>query len=66
MSTPEWLEQTKSALLEMGYKVHIVETHAQFHTRYNQINYQVIVIEETFAGSFPETMPVCRPFNAWP
>lgn len=53
ISTGEWLDQTKTALLDLGYKVHAVETHAQFHTRYNQINYQVIVIEEMFAGSAP-------------
>ena len=43
--------KAKATLAEMGYKVHIVETHLQFETRYNQINYQVVVIEDTFAGN---------------
>ena len=41
----------------MGYKVHVVETHLQFETRYNQINYQVVVIEDIFAGNPTEENP---------
>jgi hypothetical protein len=41
----------KAALTALGYKVHGVETHPQFETRYNQVNYQVVIIEEHFAGS---------------
>jgi len=51
VSTPEAQATVKTILLEMGYKVHVVETHIQFETRYNQINYQVVVIEDIFAGS---------------
>ncbi len=51
ISTPEVLAAVKTALAEMGYKVHEVENHDQFDNRYNQFNYQVVVIEEGFAGS---------------
>lgn len=51
ITNPEALAAVKATLAEMGYKVHIVETHLQFETRYNQINYQVVVIEDTFAGN---------------
>jgi hypothetical protein len=50
ITAPEALATAKTALIDMGYKVHVVETHPQFETRYNQVNYQVIIIEETFAG----------------
>jgi len=50
ITSPEPLATVKAALVEMGYKVHVVETHPQFETRYNQVNYQVVVIEENFAG----------------
>ena len=50
VTNPEALAAVKATLVEMGYKVHVVETHIQFETRYNQINYQVVVIEDTFAG----------------
>ncbi len=51
ISTPEVLGTVKTALAGMGYKVHPVESHEQFELRFNQTNYHVAVIEETFAGS---------------
>jgi hypothetical protein len=57
VSTHDAQAAVKTILLEMGYKVHIVETHLQFETRYNQINYQVVVIEDIFAGSPQEDNP---------
>jgi len=51
ISTPEVAATVKTALTEMGYKVHVVENYEQFDFRYNQSSYQIIVIEETFAGS---------------
>jgi CheY-like chemotaxis protein len=51
ISTPEVAATVKTALTEMGYKVHIVENYEQFDSRYNQTNYQIVVIDETFAGS---------------
>jgi hypothetical protein len=57
VSTPDAQAAVKTILLEMGYKVHVVETHLQFETRYNQINYQVVVIEDIFAGSPQQNNP---------
>jgi hypothetical protein len=57
ISTPEYLLQSKKVLAEMGYKIHSVDSHLQFETRYNQVNYQVVVIEETFAGKPLEENP---------
>jgi hypothetical protein len=51
VTTPEIKSAVKTALAELGFKVHIVDDHEQFDFRYNQTNYAVIVIEETFAGS---------------
>jgi ActR/RegA family two-component response regulator len=50
-STPEWLETTKTALTELGYKVHTAATHSDFLTRFFQVRYQVIVIEELFGAN---------------
>jgi CheY-like chemotaxis protein len=49
-STPEWLETAKSTLAELGYKVHTAATHSDFLTRFTQVQYQVVVIEELFGG----------------
>jgi UDP-N-acetylmuramate-alanine ligase len=51
ISTPEIATAVKTALAETGFKVHTVESHEQFDFRYNQTNYAVVFIEETFAGA---------------
>jgi len=50
-STPEWLEAARSALAELGYKVHTAATHGDFQTRFSQIRYQVVIVEELFAAN---------------
>ena len=50
-STPEWLEAARSALVELGYKVHTAATHGDFLIRFSQIRYQVVIIEELFAAN---------------
>lgn len=49
-STPEWLETAKTTLAELGYKVHTAATHSDFLTRFTQVHYQVVVIEELFGA----------------
>ena len=50
-STPDWLEAAKSALNDLGYKVHTAATHSDFLTRFSQIPYQVVILEELFAAN---------------
>jgi hypothetical protein len=50
-SSPEWLEAAKSALNELGYKVHTAATHGDFLVRFTQVRYQVVIIEEMFAAN---------------
>jgi hypothetical protein len=50
-STPEWLETAKTALGELGYKVHTAATHSDFLVRFGQAHYQVVVIEELFGAN---------------
>jgi hypothetical protein len=50
ISTPEVVGMVKTALVGLGYKVHLVENHEQFELRFHQISYHIVVIEETFAG----------------
>jgi hypothetical protein len=51
ITSPEAFKEVKTAMVELGYKVHVVDTHPQFETRYNQVNYRAVVIEENFAGA---------------
>jgi len=50
-STPEWLEAAKTALTELGYKVHTAATHSDFLIRFSQVRYQVLIVEELFAAN---------------
>ena len=50
-STPEWLDAAKTALTELGYKVHTAATHGDFLIRFSQIRYQVVILEELFAAN---------------
>jgi PleD family two-component response regulator len=53
-STPEWLQAAKTALQELGYKVHTAATHSDFLIRFAEIRYQVVIVEELFAANTPE------------
>jgi hypothetical protein len=50
-STPEWLETARTALEELGYKVHTAATHTDFLIRFTQVHYQVVILEELFAAN---------------
>ena len=50
-STPEWLDHVKVALRGLDYKVHTAATHSDFLVRFNQIRYQVVVVEELFGAN---------------
>lgn len=50
-STPEWLETARSALNDLGYKVHTAATHGDFVVRFSQIRYHVVIVEELFAAN---------------
>src|SRR3954466_15013114 len=50
-STPEWLEAARTALNELGYKVHTAATHGDFLIRFSQVRYHVVIVEERFAAN---------------
>jgi hypothetical protein len=50
-SSPEWLEAARTALAELGYKVHTAATHGDFLIRFSQVRYQVVILEERFAAN---------------
>jgi hypothetical protein len=50
-TTPEWLDAARSALNELGYKVHTAATHGDFLVRYSRVRYQVAIIEELFCAN---------------
>lgn len=50
-STPEWLDTAKTALQELGYKVHTAATHGDFLIRFSQFRYQIVIVEELYAAN---------------
>jgi hypothetical protein len=65
-STPEWLDTARSALSELGYKVHTAATHGDFLIRFSQIRYQVVIIEERFAANDISENLTLRTMQAMP
>jgi len=53
-SNPALIEAEKSVCMELGYKPHAVTTHGPFLTRFSQVRYQVVFMEELFAATEPE------------
>ena len=65
-STPAWLAAAKTALTELGYKVHTAATHSDFLIRFSQIHYQVVVMEELFSASLPAENIALKTFQQLP
>jgi hypothetical protein len=65
-STPEWLQEAKNALQELGYKVHTAATHSDFLMRFSQAPYQVVILEELFGANTPEENLTLRALQQMP
>lgn len=65
-STPDWLEAARTALVELGYKVHTAATHSDFTIRFSQVHYQVVVLEELFAANAIEENLTLKGLQAMP
>lgn len=49
ITNPERITIVQTALSEMGYKVQKIGTHLEFPSRFAQVPYQILVIEDDFA-----------------
>lgn len=65
-SSPEWLEAARTALVELGYKVHTAATHGDFLVRFSQVHYQVVIVEELFAANNPAENLTLKALQAMP
>jgi PleD family two-component response regulator len=50
LTSPDWQEAARAALTELGYKVHQCAAHSDFLSNFNQVQYDVVVIEDGFAA----------------
>ena len=60
LSTPELQETAKTALDQLGFKVHTAVNHGEFLHKFAQVPYQVVVIEELFSSTTPEENETLR------
>ena len=51
LTSVELQETAKTALDQLGYKVHMAGNHGEFIHKFTQVQYHVVIIEETFANS---------------
>jgi hypothetical protein len=65
-STPEWLDNAKTALRELGYKIHTAATHSDFIVRFGQAHYQVVVLEELFGANTIDENLTLKALQAMP
>lgn len=57
----DWAKTVEEALHALDYKCHQVENHDEFITQYNQAQYQVVILEDTFEdGSLEENHSLHR------
>ena len=54
LSTPELQETSKTALEQLGFKVHTAVNHGEFLHKFAQVPYQLVVLEELFSATTPE------------
>ena len=54
LSTPELQETAKTALEQLGFKVHTAVNHGEFLHKFAQVPYQLVVLEEMFSSTTPE------------
>src|SRR2546423_1312229 len=54
LSTPELQGTAKTALDQLGYKVHVAVNHGEFLHKFAQVPYHVVILEEMFSSSTPE------------
>jgi|SRR3954463_15542173 len=54
VSSVELQDTAKTALDQLGYKVHLAANHGEFIHKFGQVQYHLVLIEELFSASSPE------------
>ena len=54
LSTPELQDTAKTALDQLGYKVHLAANHGEFLHKFAQVPYHLVILEELFSAATPE------------
>lgn len=66
LSAPDVIEACKDVLRELNYKVLVAANHEDFATRFNNVQFQVVLLEEQFACDSPEGNEALRMLQRLP
>jgi hypothetical protein len=66
MSNADSLAACKAVLTTLGYKVHSPENHSEFLTRFGQVQYQVVIMDETFGKLDSGPSPTLQAIQSMP
>jgi DNA-binding response OmpR family regulator len=50
ITSPDILDYATGVLDQMGYKVHTASSHAEFQDRFARVQYEIVLLEDTFCG----------------
>jgi hypothetical protein len=53
ISRPEMLDACRQVVTELNYKVHSVASHEDFSTRFAQIQYHLVLLDQLFCATSP-------------
>lgn len=53
ISSSDVLDYAHGVLDQMGYKVHMANSHEEFNERFGRVQYELVIVEETFGGVPP-------------
>ncbi len=66
LSAPDVIEACKDVLRELNYKVLVAANHEDFATRFSNVQFQVVLLEEQFACQTPEENETLRMLQRLP
>ena len=66
LATPDWAAACKKTLEDLGYKVHCADSHSDFMSRFVQIQYPLLILEESFDAAPPQDNQTLKALQAMP
>ncbi len=63
---PDSLAACKLVLGELAYKIHVISSHEEFASRFSQVQYQVVLVDELFSAKLPAENVTLQTIKAMP
>ena len=66
MDPPELVEKARAIVAGLGYKVHVARDHDEFNHRFGAVQYELLILTDTFDSASPEANPALRQLQEMP